>query len=194
MGKPATASIAVELDYVQAPTRRWFLALALADFVQARGAVLEAHAPESDSGSGPSSRAVEHAALCYARPFHYCLTPSGRTSIRLPRRFLEPLDWRLVTVHYRMLKLRNQLVAHRDIADARLTLQAAPHRSDATLSAILERPATSTSERADMLKLIELSIALIGSELTQMEMGDPAGELLFSSSSENLDVSPAPGD
>lgn len=163
-----SAPVAVELDAVHVRTRRWFLALALADFTDARDAALEAQACGLIGEAKKLTRAAELAALFYARPFHYCSTPSGRTRLKLPKRFLEQLDWRYAAVHFQTLRARDRFIVHRDLADSHLMVRASPDRREIEFGATLIRPVPRQSDLADLVGIIDEFIASIMIELVEI--------------------------
>lgn len=165
-GKPF--SLSAEFLSVGIETKRWFLALALADLLEARASAVEARECSLIGETHMKHRAFELAALFYARPFQECLTPSGRTRLRLPVGLIDLVGPAYAAVHERIVARRDQLVAHRDLADSRLAFCVSSNHEGFEFGAILMRPAPARSDIDALIEIVDRLATVIKSELATL--------------------------
>lgn len=155
----------IDLDSARVATRRWFLALAMADFREA-GDSLEEALQLGDIGERRlQSRAVQLAAVFYARPFLGCLTPSGRSSVRLPARFLDALDVVHAGVHAHTMRMRHRFVTHAELADCRIELCASSDHAGMHFGAVAVREPPDRSDLEHLAVIVDRFIALVEADL-----------------------------
>jgi hypothetical protein len=160
-------------------TRRWFLALTLSDFLEARSAAVEANDWHRTGESQLSTKAFERAALAYSRPFRACLTPSGRTVLTLPRGLPEALGGRSAAVHARVMARREHVAGHRDMTDGRLLFCVSSDHEGLDFAAVLTRPAPQLTDIQALIEIIDRLAGEVKTELAIMVTGDRWSAPLF---------------
>ncbi len=165
-------SLTNEFISVGIETKRWFMALALADFVDSRLLATEARECGLVGETQMKVRAYEMATLLYARPFIGCTTPSGRTTLKLPTRVLAQLGWGRVAVHGRALACRDRFTAYGNLEESRLAFCISSNAQGLDFGAALTRPAPRDSDIEDLIEIIDGLIFAIKSELADIVTHD----------------------